>query len=339
MSWPAPLSALVPHFQSPWILWGLLLIPLLAWYGLRREDRRRASIRFPGAGELRDLPGGWAQRLRRLPLVLRLCALSLLIVALARPQSGESIEQVESLGLDIALVLDVSTSMKAMDFRPNRLAAAKGVMEEFVKGRKHDRISLVVFAGRSYTQCPPTLDHDVLVGLLRQVDFGRVEDGTAIGTGILNAANRLRGEGTQGKVMILLTDGVNNAGEVTPATAAKAAQALGIRIYTVGVGREGEHPIEIDDPVVGRRVVTLRTEIDEKTLREIATATGGRYFRAQDPRALEAIYREIDGLEKVEIKASRYTRYSELFPKIALAALALLLLEILLARTRFRRAP
>lgn len=333
-----PLS-LLPHFHSPWVLALLALIPLLAWYGARREDRRRASIRFPGAANLRDLPGGWAQRLRRLPLVLRLAALALLIVALARPQSGESIEQIESLGLDIALVLDVSTSMKAMDFKPNRLEAAKRVMERFVEGRRHDRISLVVFAGRSYTQCPPTLDHDVLIGLLRQVDFGRVEDGTAIGTGILNAANRLRGEGTQGKVMILLTDGVNNSGEVTPATAAKAAQALGIRIYTVGVGREGEYPIEIDDPVMGRRVVTVRTEIDEATLRAIAASTGGRYYRAQDPKALESIYREIDALEKVEIKASRYTRYRELFPNLALLALALLLVEIILAQTRFRRAP
>jgi Ca-activated chloride channel family protein len=272
-------------------------------------------------------------------IVLRLGAVILLILALARPQSGESFEETDSLGLDIALVLDVSTSMKAMDFRPNRLEAAKRVMETFVRERRHDRISLVVFAGRSSTQCPPTLDHDVLAELLRQVGFGRVEDGTAVGTGILNAANRLRGTGSKGKVMILLTDGVNNAGQVTPATAARAAHALGIRIYTVGVGREGENPIEVDDPVYGPRVVLARTEIDEAGLREIAALTGGRYYRAQDAKALESIYREIDGLEKVEIKASRYTRYRELFPALAMAALALLLAEIALARTRFRRAP
>lgn len=331
--------ALLPHFHNPWVLALLAFVPLLAWRGLRREDKLRASIRFPGAETLRDLKGGWAQRLRRLPLALRLCALTLMIVALARPQSGESFEEVESLGLDIALVLDVSTSMKSMDFRPNRLEAAKRVMETFVRARKHDRISLVVFAGRSYTQCPPTLDHDVLIELLRQVKFGRVEDGTAIGTGILNAANRLRGTGSKGKVMILLTDGVNNAGEVTPATAARAAQALGIRIYAVGVGREGENPVEVDDPVYGPRVVMARTEIDEAGLREIAAITGGRYYRAQDSKALASIYDQIDRLEKVEIKASRYTRYRELFPALAAAALVLLLAEIALSRTRLRRAP
>src|SRR5690606_5463999 len=174
---------------------------------------------------------------------------------------------------------------------------------------------------------PPTLDHDVLLALLRQVDFGRVEDGTAIGTGLLNAANRLRGTGTQGKVMILLTDGVNNAGEVSPVTAARAAEALGIKVYTIGVGRDGDHPIEVDDPVYGKRMMMIRTEIDEAMLREVAAITGGKYYRAQSPGALEAIYKEIDGLEKVEIKTSRYTRYRERFMPLALAALLLLLAE------------
>jgi Ca-activated chloride channel homolog len=331
---------MLPHFHSPWVLWLLLLVPLLAWDSWRREGKRRASIRFPGAGELHRLPAGWAQRFRPVLIVLRLGALTLLIVALARPQAGESLEETDSLGLDIALVLDVSTSMKAMDFKPHhRLHVAKQVLENFVRGRKHDRISLVVFAGRSYTQCPPTLDHDVLVTLLRQVDFGRVQDGTAIGTGLLNGANRLRGTGAQGKVMILLTDGVNNMGEVSPVTAARAAAALGVKIYTIGVGKDGEHPIEVDDPVYGKQVVMMRTEIDEAMLREIAGITGGKYYRAQNPKALESIYKEIDGLEKVEIKTSRYTRYSELFMPLALAALLLLLVEILLAHTRFRRAP
>jgi Ca-activated chloride channel family protein len=330
----------MPHFHNPQLLWLLLLVPLLAWDAVRRDGRRRAAIRFPGAEGLRTLPSGWVQRFRHLPLVLRLCALTLLVVALARPQSGERLEETDSLGLDIALVLDVSTSMKTMDFKPrNRLFVAKQVLENFINGRKHDRISLIVFAGRSYTQCPPTLDYDVLVSLLRQVDFGRVQDGTAIGTGLMNAANRLRGTGTQGKVMILLTDGVNNAGEVSPVTAARAAAALGIKVYTIGVGKEGEHPIEVDDPLYGRQVVMVKTEIDEKMLREISAATGGKYYRAQNPKALETIYREIDGLEKVEIKTSRYTRYSELYMPLALAALVLLLLEVALAQTRFRRAP
>jgi Ca-activated chloride channel homolog len=330
----------LPQFQDPWLLWLLLLVPLLAWDAIRSEGRRRASLRFPAADGLAKLGGGWTQRLRHLPLALRLAALSLLIVALARPQAGEGVEESDSLGLDIALVLDVSTSMKGMDFQPHhRLHVAKQVLENFVRGRRHDRISLVVFAGRSFTQCPPTLDHDVLVELLRKVDFGQVVDGTAIGTGILNGTNRLRGTGSQGRVMILLTDGVNNMGEVAPVTAARAAAALGVRIYTIGVGKEGEHPIEVEDPMFGKRVVMARTEIDEPMLREIAAITGGKYFRAQNPRALEAIYSEIDGLEKVEIKVTRYTRYRELFMGFALAGLLLLLAELLLAHTRFRRAP
>jgi Ca-activated chloride channel homolog len=333
MSW-------LPHFHSPQLLWLLLLVPLLAWDAVRREGKRRASIRFPGTAQLRGLSSGWVQRFRHLPVVLRLAALTLIVIALARPQSGERLEETDSLGLDIALVLDVSTSMKTMDFQPrNRLYVAKQVLENFINGRKHDRISLVVFAGRSYTQCPPTLDYGVLTSLLRQVDFGRVQDGTAIGTGIMNAANRLRGDGAQGKVMILLTDGVNNAGEVSPVTAARAAAALGIKVYTIGVGKEGEHPLEVDDPLYGRQVVMVKTEIDEAMLREVSAATGGKYYRAQNPKALEAIYKEIDGLEKVEIKTSRYTRYSELFMTVALIALVLLLTELVLAQTRFRRAP
>lgn len=334
------MNGLLPHFHTPEALWLLILIPVLGWDAWRREAKRRASIRFPAAGALRTLPSGYVQKFRHLPLVLRLVSLALIIIALARPQAGERLEQTDSLGLDIALLLDVSTSMKAMDFQPrNRLHVAKQVLENFIAGRRHDRISLVVFAGRSYTQCPPTLDYDVLTSLLRQVDFGRVEDGTAIGTGLMNAANRLRSDGAQGKVMILLTDGVNNSGEVSPVTAARAAAALGIKVYTIGVGKEGEHPIEVDDPLYGRQVVMMKTEIDEPMLREIAAVTGGKYYRAQNPKALEAIYREIDGLEKVEIKTSRYTRYSELFMPLALAALALLLLEIVLSQTRFRRTP
>ncbi len=329
-----------PHFHSPWALWLLLLVPLLAWDALRRESRRRASIRFPGAGDFSSLPQSWAHRFRHLPLALRLLALTALVVALARPQASQSFEETDTLGLDIALVLDVSSSMRTMDFQPrNRLFVAKQVLEKFVLGRKHDRISLVVFAGRSYTQCPPTLDYDVLVGLLRQVDFGRVQDGTAIGTGLLNAANRLRGFGSKGKVMILLTDGVNNSGEVSPVTAARAASALGIKVYTIGVGKDGEQPLEVDDPVYGRQVVMVKTEIDEPMLREIAQITGGKYYRAQNSEALDAIYHEIDGLEKVEIKTSRYTQYREIFPSIAAMGVILLLIAIILAHTRFRRAP
>jgi Ca-activated chloride channel family protein len=330
----------LPHFHSPWALWLLLLVPLLAWDAWRREGKRRASIRFPSVSGLSKLPPSWSQRLRPLLIVLRLVAVTLLVIALARPQSSESLDQIHSQGIDIALVLDVSTSMKTLDFKPrNRLHVAKQVLEKFIAGRKHDRISLIVFAGRSYTQCPPTLDYDVLTQLLRQVDFGRVEDGTAIGTALLNGVNRLRSSDGKSKVLILLTDGANNAGEVSPVTAARAAKAMGVKVYAVGVGKDGEQPIEVDDPMFGTRIVMAPTQIDEPMLREIAAATGGKYFRAQNPKALESIYAEIDRLEKTEIKTSSHTRYSELFMNLALVALVLLVAEIVLAQTVFRRAP
>jgi Ca-activated chloride channel family protein len=332
--------AFLPHFQSPEVLWLLLLVPVLAWDAWRREGKRRASIRFPTTAGLRALPATWSQKLRHSLIVLRLATVTLLVIALARPQSSESLEEVNALGVDIALVLDVSSSMRTLDFKPkNRLNVAKQVLENFVTGRKHDRISLVVFSGRSFTQCPPTLDYDVLVQLLRQVDFGRVEDGTAIGTAILNGTNRLRGAGAKSKVMILLTDGANNAGEVSPVTAARAAKALGIKIYTVGVGKDGDQPLEVDDPMFGKRIVMVPTQIDEPMLREIAALTGGQYFRAQNPKALADIYAGIDRLERTEIRTSSHTRYGELFMKLAWAALALLLAEILLAHTRFRKTP
>jgi len=332
--------AFLPHFHNPWVLWLLLAVPLLAWDAWRREGKRRASIRFPSIDGLRDLPPTWTQRLRHSLIVLRLAAVALLVAALARPQSSESLEEINSLGVDISLVLDVSSSMKTLDFKPaNRLVIAKQVLEKFVMGRKHDRISLVVFSGRSFTQCPPTLDYDVLVQLLRQVDFGRVEDGTAIGTAILNGTNRLRGAGAKSKVMILLTDGANNAGEVSPVTAARAAKALGIKIYTVGVGKDGDQPLEVDDPMFGKRIVMVPTQIDEPMLREIASLTGGQYFRAQNSQALADIYAGIDKLERSEIRTSSHTRYSELFMNLAWAALAFLVIEIVLAQTRFRKAP
>lgn len=326
-----------PHFHSPWALWLLLLVPLLAAHALWRERRPHPALRFPGAAPLRKLPRTWALRLRHLPLALRLGALALVVIALARPQSTHTVERVTSEGVDILLVLDVSTSMKIMDFEPNRLEASKRVLENFINGRRHDRIGLVVFAGGSYTQCPLTPDYGVLTELLRRVDFGRMRDGTAIGTAILNASNRLRESDAKSKVMVLLTDGENNMGEVAPVTAARAAAALGIKIYTVGVSKDGNQPLEVDDPFYGRRVVQVSTSLDEPMLGEIAELTGGSYFRAQGDGALEDIYRGIDALEKTEVETASYTRHGELFAKLAVAALALLLLEALLAHTRFRR--
>jgi Ca-activated chloride channel family protein len=312
----------------------------LAWDYFRRNEKRRASIRFPSLSVVKRMPASVAYRLRHVLVFLRLGAVALLTVALARPQLGESLEEVSTQGVDIVLVLDVSSSMKTMDFKPkNRLHVAKKVIEEFILGRQHDRIGLVVFSGRSFTQCPLTLDYNVLVQLLRKVEFGQVEDGTAIGTAVLNGTNRLRGSGAKSKVIVLLTDGENNAGEVDPVTAARAAKALGVKIYTIGVGKEGEQPLEVEDPFFGKRIVAVPTRIDEPMLREIAGLTGAKYYRAQDPKALEDIYKTIDELEKTEIKTSSYTRYREVFSLLAWAALGLILAEVLLAHTRFRKVP
>ncbi len=329
-----------PHFHSPFWLLGLLILPYLTWDYVRRMQRRAASIRFPSLNVVKRIPRGFAYRARHILFGLRIVALALLFIAMARPQFGEALEDVSTQGVDIMLALDVSSSMRTMDFKPkNRLFVAKKVIEEFILGRKHDRLGLVVFSGRSYTQCPLTIDYNVLIQLLRQVEIGKIEDGTAIGTGILNGTNRLRSSTAKSKVMVLLTDGENNAGEVDPVTAARAAAALGIKIYTIGVGKEGEQPIEVDDPFFGKRIVAVPTKIDEPMLRQIASITGGQYYRAQDPDGLKEIYTHIDKLEKTEIKTTSYMRYREIFSPLALIALALLVLEMLLAHTRFRKLP
>jgi Ca-activated chloride channel homolog len=331
---------IAPHFQNPLFLIGLAAVPLLAWDHFRKASKRKASIRFPTLSVVKRVAPSVTYRLRHILLVLRLMAVSLMCIGLARPQYGESIEDVSTNGIDIMLALDISGSMRTLDFRPqNRLFVAKKVIENFVTGRSHDRIGLVVFAGRSFTQCPLTLDYGILVSFLRKVDFGLVEDGTAIGTGLMNATNRLRLNGAKSKVVILLTDGANNSGEVDPLTAAKAAKALGIKVYTIGVGKEGEQPIEIDDPLFGKRIVSQKTDVDMPTLKAMAELTGGKSFRAQDAKALEGIYGQIDKLEKTEIKTTSYYRYHELFRNLLLAALLLLLLEIGLANTRFMKIP
>jgi Ca-activated chloride channel homolog len=331
---------IAPHFQNPLFLLGLAAVPLLAWDHFRKASKRKASIRFPSLSVVKRVAPSLAYRLRHILLVLRLLAVSLMCVGLARPQYGESIEDISTNGIDIMLALDISGSMRTLDFRPqNRLVVAKKVIENFITGRSHDRIGLVVFAGRSFTQCPLTLDYGILVSFLRKVDFGLVEDGTAIGTGLMNATNRLRLNGAKSKVVILLTDGANNSGEVDPITAAKAAQALGIKVYTIGVGKEGEQPIEIDDPLFGKRIVSQKTDVDMPTLKAIAELTGGKSFRAQDAKALEGIYGQIDKLEKTEIKTTSYYRYHELFRNLLLAALLVLLLEIGLSNTRFMKIP
>ncbi|HKP97501.1 MAG TPA: VWA domain-containing protein [Fibrobacteria bacterium] len=330
----------LPHFQNPYFLIGLAAVPFLAWDYFRKNQRRKASIRFPSLAIVKRVPHSWAYRARHALLALRLLAISLMCIALARPQYGEAIEDVTTNGVDIMLALDISGSMRTMDFRPqNRLVVAKKVIENFVLGRSHDRIGLVIFSGKSFTQCPLTLDYGILVQFLRQVNFGMVEDGTAIGTALLNSTNRLRVSGAKSKVIILLTDGANNAGEVDPITAAKAAKALGIKIYAIGVGKEGEQPMEIDNPLFGKQIVSVKTDIDMPMLRSVANLTGGKWYRAQDAKALEAIYEDIDKLEKTEVKTTSYYRYHELFRNLLIIALLILLLETALANTRFMKIP
>jgi Ca-activated chloride channel family protein len=328
------------HLQQPYILLLLLLVPLLALQQFRFSQNRKASIRFPSLKIMSRIPTTWALKLRHSLLVLRLLTISIMIIALARPQKGTSWDKTFTEGVDIILTLDISTSMSAMDFKPlHRLNVAKSVIEEFIRGRSTDMIGLVVFAAKSFTQCPLTVDYGILIQFLQHVDFHMVEDGTAIGTAILNSTNRLRESKAESKLIILLTDGENNAGEVDPITAAKAAKALGIKIYTVGVGKSGDQPRQIDDPIFGKRIVTVPTKIDEKTLKKIAKLTGANYYRAQNPRALQKIYKEIDALEKTEIETKSFTRYHEMFAGLLIAALLFLFAEIVLTNTRFMKIP
>jgi Ca-activated chloride channel family protein len=267
-------------------------------------------------------------------------AVALLFVALARPRSGTEYTKVTSEGIDIMMALDVSSSMQAEDFKPNnRLYVAKEEMKKFVERRVNDRIGLVVFARYSYTQCPLTTDYGVLLSFVDQIDFGVVEDGTAIGMAIANAVNRLRETEAKSKIIVLLTDGDNNAGEIDPLTAANLAATFGIKIYTIGAGKPGNAMYPVDDPFFGKRYIYRPTVIDEKALQEIASRTNGKYFRARSGEELEQIYAEIDNLETTEIETAHHIQYVELFESFTFAAFGLLVLEMLLANTYFRKLP
>jgi Ca-activated chloride channel homolog len=329
------------RIADPWLAAGLaLLLAPLTWQ-LLRGSRRRASLVFSLTSPLRDLPQGLAVRLRHLPLACRIAGLVLLIVAFARPQTGRHEEEVLTEGIDIALALDISGSMRTEDFKPkNRLVVAKDVVEQFVRGRRNDLIGLVVFAANAYTRCPLTLDYGVLLDLLRQVEIApREEDGTAIGMGLATAVARLKGAEGKSKVVILVTDGRNNRGQIDPLGGARLARALEIKVYTIGVGTEGEAPYPIDDPILGRRYINVSADIDEGVLQEIAAATGGQYFRATDARALRAIFEKIDRMERTEIKVRGYTRRTERFAYALYPGAALILTELALAGTLLRRLP
>lgn len=326
------------QFANPEYLYLLLLlIPLIAWYSVKLS-KTQASFKLASTQAFKNAKPSMRVYMRHFPFVLRMISLALIIIVIARPQAVNSWEETESQGIDIVLALDVSGSMLAQDLQPNRLEAAKKVASEFVTDRKNDRIGLVIFAGESFTQCPLTTDHKVLLNLLKDVNFGMIEDGTAIGLGLANSVNRLKDSPSKSKVVILLTDGTNNRGQIAPLTAADLAKSYGIRVYTIGVGTKGMAPTPVQTPF-GMRIQNMPVDIDEKTLTEIASLTSGQYFRAVDTEGLREVYREIDQMEKYLISVQNVTRKQELFLPFALAALALILIELILRRTWLRTIP
>ena len=327
-------------FANPTYLYLLLLlIPMVGWY-IWKMRRAQASMQIPSSHAFINRKKGTSLKvyLRHLPFVLRTIAIAILIIVLARPQSTNSWQNVNTEGIDIMLVMDISTSMLAQDFRPNRLEAAKDVAASFINGRPNDNIGLVVFAGESFTQCPLTTDHTILLNLFKDIHCGMIEDMTAIGLGLANAVSRLQDSKAISKVIILLTDGVNNTGEIAPVTAAEIAAAFGIRVYTIGVGTMGEAPYPQQTPF-GTRIVNMPVEIDEPAMKQISSRTGGQYFRATNNTNLRDIYTEIDQLEKTKISVQEYNKKQEEYKNFALLVFGFLLLELLLRYTLLRRIP
>lgn len=326
------------RFAHPEVLWLLLLLPVVAWWTLR--PGRERSVAYSSLDLLLGAGLGASAWKRYGKLALRLLALSLLICALARPQTGRSKHTEYAEAVDIMLVLDTSGSMQAQDFEPkNRLFVAKEVIKEFIAKRTSDRIGLVVFAADAVTQCPLTLDYGLLTKLVDSVEFGMLDDGTAIGMGLASACNRMQSSEAKSKVVVLLTDGQNNAGMVDPTTAARVAQSLGIKVYTIGVGTRGRAPIPIDDPVFGRRLISVDVDIDEVTLRKIAELTDGQYFRATDREELEGIYARIDELERTKVASETFVEYTERFKLLLIPVLCLVLLELGLEQSLLRETP
>ena len=327
------------RFEDPRLLILLLVIPVLVYRYVRLRHGGSASIRYSDVESLRRSDIRRTGRFRHIVFALRVAALVGFIVAFARPQTGVTSETVRTEGIDIVLAMDVSSSMLAEDLAPNRLEAAKAVAAEFVAGRRNDRVGLVVFAGEAFTQAPLTLDHSVIVDLLTQMEVGMIEDGTTVGMGLATAVKRLQASSAESKVVVLLTDGRSNTGEIGPVTAAQMAQALGVKVYTIGVGSRGTARVPVDDPLVGRRYVTIQVDVDEPTLQAVAETTGGLYFRATDAQGLAQIYQEIDALETTEIEVQNFTSYGELFHFPLAAGLLLLCLEVSLGQTFLRKLP
>ncbi len=299
-------------FADPAFLWLLVLVPAIIAYYIFRQQKTVSSIRMPDANAFSNAGKTFRNWLRHVLFALRAAAIAFLIIVSARPQKTDKFQDITTEGIDIILTLDISGSMLARDFKPDRLEASKNVATEFISGRPYDRLGLVVFSGESFTQCPLTTDHAVLINLMRELQSGMIEDGTAIGNGLATAVNRIKDSEAKSKVIILLTDGVNNRGEIAPATAADIAKTYGIRVYTIGVGSMGTAPYPVQTPY-GVQYQNMPVEIDEAILKEISEKTGGRYFRATDNNKLVQVYAEIDKMEKSKIDVRQFTRREEKF--------------------------
>ena len=327
-------------FAHPWVFWFLLAIPLLTFWYVWNLPRSTGQMKVSTTGYLKGMRSSSKEWLRHSLFVMRMLVIALLLAVLARPQSRSSYKNVSKEGIDIVLTLDISASMLAQDFKPNRLDASKEVAQEFIDKRPNDRIGLVIFSGESFTQCPLTTDQAVLKNMFVSVKTGIIADGTAIGMGLATAVNRIKQSQAKSKVVILMTDGVNNAGSVAPLTAAEIAKTFGVRVYTIGVGTRGKalSPVAVY-PNGLYQYDYVDVEIDEKMLTDIADITGGKYYRATDRAKLEEIYNDIDKLEKTKIEERSFTKKAEHYRPFALAAAILLALEILLRYTVFRKIP
>jgi Mg-chelatase subunit ChlD len=315
----------------------LLLLPLITWYILK-DKNAHASIQVSTVKSFNAAPKTYKYYLRHALIVFRVLAIAFIVIALARPQSSNKFQDTITEGIDIVMSLDISSSMLARDFEPDRLEAAKDVATQFITGRPEDKIGLVIFSGESFTQCPLTADHAVLINLFKDIQSGMIEDGTAIGLGLANAVNRLKDSEAKSRVVILLTDGDNNRGEIAPLTAAELAKSFGIRVYTIGIGTRGMAPYPVQT-AFGISMRNMPVKFDESVLKEIAEMTGGQYFRATDNNKLKAIYAEIDKLEKSKIEVKQYSTKSEEFLIFAMFGALFLLLEIALRNSVLRNIP
>lgn len=330
---------MIEQFANTHLLWLLLILPIMVAYYIYRHKNDNAAVTISSVQAIKKMKPGVKYYLRHVPFALNVLAVGLLIVALARPQNTERGSNTKTQGIDIVLALDVSSSMLARDFQPDRFTASKELAKDFILDRPNDRLGLVVFAGESFTQSPLTTDQATLINLLGSIETGMIEDGTAIGNGLATAVNRLKDSDAKSKVAILLTDGVNNSGQISPQTAAEIAQTFGIKVYTIGVGSNDVAPYPTIDPWGNIAFAQMKVEIDEEILREIAQKTGGEYFRATDNDKLKAIYDQINQMETTAIDKEDYTRFHEAFIPFVLAALALLLLQFFIRQVYLRQIP